>query len=172
MAFAFHQAAVPPVLQILASVSAILDKAVQHCETHKVDPAVLLNYRLSPDMFPLARQVQIMTDQAKGMAARLAGVEVPAYADTETSFADLKARIARTIDFIKSCKPADIDAGAAREVVLKAGGNEFKFSGAGYLTGWVFPNFYFHATTAYDILRHCGVGLGKRDFLGDSVRPA
>ena len=171
MALAFHQAAIPPVLQILASVSAILDKAAEHCKVRKIDPAVLLNYRLAPDMFPLTRQVQIMTDQAKGMAARLAGVEVPAYPDTETSFAELKARIARAVDFIKSCKPADIDAGATREISIKGGANEFKFTGAAYLTSWVFPNFYFHATTTYDILRHCGVVLGKRDFLGDSVRP-
>jgi len=166
MAFAFHEAAVPPVLQILSSLSAVLDKAAQHCEARKIDPAVLLNYRLAPDMFPLTRQIQIMTDQAKGMAARLAGVEVPAYSDNEASFADLKARIARTIDFVKSCKTADIDAGATREIVIKGGGNEFKFSGSRYLTSWVFPNFYFHATTAYDILRHCGVERGTRDFLG------
>jgi hypothetical protein len=166
MAFSFHEAAVPPVLQILSSISAILDKAAQHCETRKIDPAVLLNYRLAPDMFPLTRQIQIMTDQAKGMAARLAGIEVPAYSDAEASFAELKARIAKTTAFVKSCKTSDIDAGASREIVLKAGGNEYKFSGSRYLTSWVFPNFYFHATTAYDILRHCGVELGKRDFLG------
>ena len=166
MAFAFHEAAVPPVLQILSSLAAILDKAAQHCEARKIDPAVLLNYRLAPDMFPLTRQIQIMTDQAKGMAARLAGVEVPAYSDDEASFADLKARIAKTIDFVKSCKSADIDAGATREIVIRVGGNDRKFSGSRYLTSWVFPHFYFHATTAYDILRHCGVELGKRDFLG------
>jgi uncharacterized protein len=166
MQFSFHQAALPPVLQILASISAILDKAAKHCEARKIDPTVLLNYRLAPDMFPLVRQVQVMTDQAKGMAARLAGLEVPTYADTETSFADLKARIAKTVDFVKSVDPAAVDAGADRDITLKAGGNEFKFKGSRYLTGWVFPNFYFHATTTYDILRHCGVELGKRDFLG------
>ncbi len=166
MPFAFHQAAVPPILQVLTSISAILDKAVKHCETKKIDPAVLLNYRLAPDMFPLVRQVQVMTDQAKGMAARLAGLEVPAYADTETSFAELKARIAKTIDFVKSVDPRAIDAGVDREITLKGGNTEFKFSGSHYLTSFVFPNFYFHATTAYDILRHCGVEIGKRDFLG------
>jgi uncharacterized protein len=168
MPFSFHQAALPPVLQILAAVSAILDKAAKHCEARKIDPAVLLNYRLAPDMLPLVRQVQIMTDQAKGMAARLAGLEVPTYAESETSFADLKARIAKTVDFVKSVDPAAIDAGADREITLKAGGNEYKFTGSRYLTSWVFPNFYFHATTTYDILRHCGVELGKRDFLGVS----
>ena len=168
MPFAFHQAALPPVLQILASVAAILDKAATHCEARKIDPAVLLNYRLAPNMFPLVRQVQIMTDQAKGMAARLAGLEVPTYADSETSFAELKARIAKTVDFIKGVDPAAIDAGADRQITLKAGGQEFNFVGSRYLTSWVFPNFYFHATTTYDILRHCGVELGKRDFLGIS----
>ena len=168
MPFSFHQAALPPVLQILAAVSAILDKAAKHCEARKIDPAVLLNYRLAPDMLPLVRQVQIMTDQAKGMAARLAGLEVPTYAESETSFADLKVRIAKTVDFVKSVDPAAIDAGADREITLKAGGNEYKFTGTRYLTSWVFPNFYFHATTTYDILRHCGVELGKRDFLGVS----
>jgi hypothetical protein len=168
MSFAFHQAAVPPILQILTSLSAILDKAAKHCEARKIDPAVLLNFRLAPDMFPLTRQVQIMTDQAKGMAARLAGLEVPAYADTEASFADLRARIAKTTDFVKSVDRAAIDAGADRAVTLKAGNTELKFTGRDYLTSFVFPNFYFHATTAYDILRHCGVELGKRDFLGIS----
>ena len=166
MPFAFHQAAVPPILQILTSISAVLDKAVKHCEPKKIDPAVLLNYRLAPDMFPLVRQVQVMTDQAKGMAARLAGREVPAYPDTETSFAELKARIAKTIDLVKSVDPAAVDAGADRAITLKAGNTELKFSGRDYLTSFVFPNFYFHATTAYDILRHCGVEIGKRDFLG------
>jgi uncharacterized protein len=168
MAFALHQAALPPILQILTSISAVLDKAAKHCESRKIDPAVLLNYRLAPDMFPLARQVQVMTDQAKGMAARLAGLEVPSYPDTETSFAELKARIARTIDFVKSVDPRAIDAGVDRAITLKGGNTEFKFTGRDYLTSFVFPNFYFHATTAYDILRHCGVELGKRDFLGIS----
>jgi uncharacterized protein len=168
MSFAFHQAALPPVLQVLAAISAILDKATKHCEAKKIDPSVLLSYRLAPDMFPLVRQVQIMTDQAKGMAARLAGLEVPAYQDTETSFAELKARIAKTIDFVKSVDRSAIDAGVERAITLKAGNTELKFTGRDYLTSFVFPNFYFHATTAYDILRHCGVELGKRDFLGMS----
>jgi uncharacterized protein len=166
MPFSLHDAAVPPVLLILASVSTILDKAAQHCEARKIDPAVMLNYRLAPDMFPLTRQVQIMTDQAKGMAARLGGIEVPTYPDTETTFEGLKARIAKTVAFIKSVNPADIAAGVDRPISFKAGGTELKFTGHQYLTSWVFPNFYFHATTTYDILRHCGVDLGKRDFLG------
>jgi len=166
MSVSLHQVSVPPVLQILASMSAVLDKAAAHCEARKIDPAVLVNFRLAPDMFPFSRQIQIMTDQAKGMAARLAGVEVPSYPDAETSFADLKARIAKTIDFVKSLPPDRFEGGETRDIVIKAGGTELKFKGLQYLTGFVFPNFYFHATTAYDILRHCGVEIGKRDFLG------
>jgi hypothetical protein len=166
MSFSMYQAAVPPVLQILGSVSAILDKAAAHCAARKIDPAALLTFRLSPDMFPLSRQVQTMTDQAKGMAARLAGVDVPSWADTETSFDDLKARIAKAVAFVKSITPAQIDGSEDKPITIKAGGNELKFTGRQYLTGFVFPNFYFHATTTYNILRHCGVELGKRDFLG------
>jgi hypothetical protein len=166
MSFSMYQAAVPPILQILTSVSAILDKAAAHCAARKIDPAALLTYRLYPDMFPLARQVQVMTDQAKGMAARLAGVDVPSYPDAETSFEDLKARIAKTIAFVKSVTPAQIDGSEDKAIAFKAGATELKFTGRQYLTGFVFPNFYFHATTTYDILRHCGVELGKRDFLG------
>lgn len=166
MSFSIYQASVPAVLQILSSLSNILDKAVAHCEARKIDPAILINYRLAPDMFPLSRQVQIVTDQAKGMAARLGGAEVPSYADTEVSFSDLKARIAKTIEFVKSFKPGQIEGSEDKEIVLKVGGNEMKFKGGQYLTHFVLPNLYFHAATAYDILRHCGVPLGKKDFLG------
>jgi hypothetical protein len=166
MSFSMYQAAVPPVLQILGSISTILDKAAAHCAARKIDPAALLTFRLSPDMFPLSRQVQIMTDQAKGMAARLAGVEVPSYADTEATFDDLKARVAKVTAYVKGFTPAQIDGSEDKPIVIKAGGNELKFTGRQYLTGFVFPNFYFHATTTYNILRHCGVELGKRDFLG------
>jgi uncharacterized protein len=165
MSFSMYQAAVPPVVQILASISAILDKAAAHCAVRKIDPAALITFRLFPDMFPLSRQVQIMTDQAKGMA-RLAGVEVPSYADTETTFDELKARIARAAAFVKGFTPAQIDGSEDRPIVIKAGGNELNFTGRQYLTSFVLPNFYFHAATTYDILRHCGVELGKRDFIG------
>jgi uncharacterized protein len=166
MSFSMYQAAVPPVVQILASISAILDKAAAHCAARKIDPAALITFRLFPDMFPLSRQVQIMTDQAKGMAARLAGVEVPSYADTETTFDELKARIARAAAFVKGFTPAQIDGSEDRPIVIKAGGNELNFTGRQYLTSFVLPNFYFHAATTYDMLRHCGVELGKRDFIG------
>jgi hypothetical protein len=146
--------------------SAILDKAEAHAGNRKIDPEVLLNYRLAPDMLPLVRQIQIAADLAKGAAARLAGVEVPKHDDTEKSFADLKARLAKTVAFVQSFKPSDIDGSEDRDINLTLGENTMKFEGKGYLVHFVMPNFYFHCTTAYDILRHCGVELGKRDFIG------
>jgi hypothetical protein len=161
-----YEASVPAFLQMLNSLSAILDKAEAFAAERKIDPAVLLGYRLAPDMFALARQVQIATDQAKGCCARLAGVEVPKYADDETTFADLRARIARTIEFVQSFEPGDIDGSEARDIALTAGSRELRFQGQQYLVTFVLPNFYFHVTTAYAILRHCGLPIGKRDFLG------
>jgi hypothetical protein len=117
-------------------------------------------------MFPLVRQVQIATDHAKGCCARLAGVEVPKYADDETTFADLRARIARTTEFVRGFEPGDIDGSEERDVTITAGGRELRFKGQQYLVTFALPNFYFHVTTAYDILRHCGVPIGKRDFMG------
>lgn len=166
MALSMYQAAVPAFLQLLNSLSAILDKAEAFAEECKIDPAVLLNYRLAPDMFPLTRQVQVATDQAKGCCARLAGVEVPKYADDETTFAELKARIARTTDFVQGFKPSDIDGSEERDIAITAGSRELRFKGQQYLVSFVLPNFYFHVTTAYNILRHCGLPIGKRDFLG------
>jgi uncharacterized protein len=166
MTLAMFEAAVPAFLQTLNSLSAILGKAEAFAAERKIDPSVLLGYRLAPDMFALTRQVQIATDHAKGCCARLAGVEVPKYADDDASFADLKARIARTIDFVQSFKPGDIDGSDDRDITLTVGGREISFKGQKYLVSFVLPNFYFHATTAYLILRHCGVPIGKRDFLG------
>jgi uncharacterized protein len=166
MTLSMYQAAVPAFLQLLNSLSAILDKAEAFAEECKIDPAVLLNYRLAPDMFPLTRQVQVATDQAKGCCARLAGVEVPKYADDETTFAELKARIARTTDFVQGFKPSDIDGSEERDIAITAGSRELRFKGQQYLVSFVLPNFYFHVTTAYNILRHCGLPIGKRDFLG------
>jgi hypothetical protein len=161
-----YQASVPAFLQILSSLSAILDKAEAFAVERKIEPAVLLGWRLAPDMFALTRQVQIATDQAKGCCARLAGVEIPKYADDEKTFADLEARIARTIAFVQGFGPGDIDGSENRDITLTAGGRELRFTGQQYLVSFVLPNFYFHATTAYAILRHCGVAIGKRDFLG------
>jgi hypothetical protein len=166
MPISMYQASVPAFLQMLSSLSAILDKAEVYAAERKIDPAVLLSWRLAPDMFALARQVQIATDHAKGCCARLAGVDVPKYPDDETTFADLRARIARTIDFIRGFEPSDIDGSEDRAITITAGTRELRFKGQQYLVNFALPNFYSHATTAYDILRRCGLPIGKRDFLG------
>jgi hypothetical protein len=161
-----YQASVPVFVQQLEAMSAVLDKAEAHAAARKIDPAVLLSARLFPDMFPLVRQVQIACDFAKGASARLAGVEVPAWEDNERSFAELKTRIRRTIEFIGMLKPAQIDGSERRTVTVKIAGKPVTFEGQPYLVNFVLPNFYFHATVAYAILRHNGVELGKRDFVG------
>ncbi|TWB82673.1 hypothetical protein FBZ87_101382 [Nitrospirillum amazonense] len=166
MSLSMYQASVPVFLRLLGNLSAILDKAVAHAEAKKIDPAVLVNARLAPDMHPLARQIQIASDAAKGAAARLAGVEVPSFADTESTFADLQARIAKTVDFLKSVTPAQIDGSEERTITLKIRGEDVPFPGQAFLLFFAIPNFFFHVTTAYDILRHNGVELGKMDFLG------
>jgi hypothetical protein len=166
MAMSMYRASVPAFLQMLSSLSAILDKAEAYAVERKIDPAVLLTWRLAPDMFALTRQVQIATDQARGGCARLAGVEVPKYADDEASFADLRARIARTLEFVQGFEPDDIDGSEERDIAITAGSRELRFKGEQYLMSFVLPNFYFHVTTAYSILRHCGVPIGKRDYLG------
>jgi hypothetical protein len=144
-----------------------LDKAEAYAAGRGIDPEVLLNWRLAPDMFPLTRQIQIAADFAKGTAARLAGKEVPKFADEEKSFGELKARIAKTVKFVESCSPKDIDGSEGRDISLTVGGQELHFKGEPYLVRFALPNFYFHAATAYDILRHCGVEIGKRDFIGE-----
>ena len=166
MPISMYQASVPAFLQMLSSLSAILDKAEAFAAERKIDPAVLLGWRLAPDMFALARQVQIATDLAKGCCARLAGVEVPKYPDDETTFADLRARITGTIDFVRGFEPDDIDGSESRDITLTAGTRELRFTGQQYLVNFALPNFYFHVTTAYDILRRCGVPIGKRDYMG------
>jgi len=166
MSFSIYTASAPVFGRILSNLSAILDKAEAHCTARKIAPEALLQFRLYPDMFPLVRQVQIATDMSKGAAARLAGVEVPSYADTETTFEDLRARLAKTNDFIKSLKPEQFDGAEDRTITIKTGGQERSFSGSDYLLHFVLPNFYFHATTTYAILRHCGVELGKKDYVG------
>ena len=161
-----YQASAPRFVNILKNLSALLDKAQAHADAKKIEPAALTAFRLYPDMFPLTRQVQIACDTAKGAVARLAGVEIPRHEDTEQSFAELKARIAKTIAFIESVKPAQLDGSDEKEIVLKLRGQDVKFSGLQYLLASAHPNFYFHVTTAYGILRHNGVEIGKRDFLG------
>ncbi len=166
MSLTMYQASVPVYTQFLTGLSGILTKAAAHAEARKIDPSVLINARLSPDMFALARQVQVATDHAKGSLARLAGVEVPSYPDTETTFAELQARIARTLDYVKSFKPEQIDGTEARDIVLTFGTVSLPFTGQAYLIQFALPNFYFHISMAYAILRHNGVEIGKRDFMG------
>jgi hypothetical protein len=166
MTISMYQASAPRFVNTLRNLSAILDKAAAHCDAHKIDPAVLIGARLYPDMFPLARQVQIACDNAKGALARLAGVEVPRHEDTETTFAELQARIAKTVDFVASFQPSQIDGSEEKNVHLKLGKLEVDWKGLQYLCGFALPNFYFHVVTAYDILRHNGVGIGKRDYIG------
>jgi len=166
MPLSMYQASAPAFLQLLTSLAAILDKAEVFAAERKIDPAVLLNYRLAPDMFPLSRQVQIAADHAKGCCARLAGREVPKWADDEASFADLRARIARTLAFVQGFEPSDLDGSEERDIALTVGGQPMRFKGQHYLVNFVLPNFYFHATTAYAILRHAGLRIGKRDFIG------
>jgi len=166
MTLSMYQASVPAFVRMLGNLSAILDKAAAFAEAKKIEPSVLLNARLAPDMFPLSRQVQIATDLVKGCAARLAGAEVPNYADTEKAFPELEERIAKTVALLQSFKPAQIDGSEERKIAFKIGGHDMAFLGQAYLLDFVIPNFYFHVTTAYDILRHNGVELGKADYIG------
>jgi uncharacterized protein len=161
-----YQASAPRFAAMLRNLSSLLDKAEAHCAAKKIDPSALTTFRLYPDMFPLTRQVQIACDTAKGAVARLAGADIPKHEDTEQTFADLKARIAKTVDFIESLKAERIDGTEDKEIVLAMRSGERRFKGMAYLLGFAYPNFYFHITTAYNILRHNGVELGKLDFLG------
>jgi hypothetical protein len=162
-----YQASAPRFVNTLRNLSAILDKAQAHAEGKKIDQAALTNFRLYPDMFPMKRQVQIACDTAKGAVARLAAVEVPKHEDVEETFAELKARIAKTIAFVESIKPAQLDGSEDKNIRLKLGPREVDYEGMQYLLGHALPNFYFHVTTAYDILRHNGVELAKRDYIGN-----
>jgi uncharacterized protein len=167
MSFSMSKASIPAFVIGLEALSSLLEKAEAFAAAKKIDPSVLLNLRLAPDMFPLTRQVQIATDQAKKGSARLAGVEAPRYEDDETTLDQLKARLAKTIAYLKTLDLKKIDAAAEREISFPLGPkNEGRMHGADYLNHFVLPNFYFHLATAYDILRHCGVDIGKRDFLG------
>jgi hypothetical protein len=161
-----YNISVPVFVRQLSALSAILDKAAAHAEAKKIDPAALLQARLYPDMYPLARQVQIASDFAKNCAGRLAGVELPKYEDNETSFPELKARLDKTLAFLKTLTPEQIDGSKDKTISFKMGPRDVSFKGVDYLLNSAMPNFYFHATTAYAILRHNGVEVGKRDFLG------
>lgn len=166
MMLSMHRASVPVFTRALRNLIAVLRKGEQHAAERKVDQSVLLGYRLAPDMFPLTRQVQIATDMAKGCVSRLAGVEIPAYADDETTFAELISRCERCIAYLESFGPERIDGSEDRTVVLKRPTGDVTYQGLPYLLEYVQPNVYFHCVTAYAILRHCGVPLGKKDFIG------
>jgi uncharacterized protein len=166
MALSMYQASVPVFVKTLSNLSGILEKAAAYAAAKKIDHSVLLGYRLAPDMLAMGRQVQIACDFAKGACARLAGIDVPAWEDNETTFGELQARIAKTLDYCKAFKPAQIDGSEDRDINVKVAGNPVTYKGQPYLLHSVMPNFFFHTTTAYDILRHCGVEIGKRDFIG------
>jgi hypothetical protein len=170
MAISMYKASVPIFVQFLTSLSAILDKAAAHAEAKKIDPSVLLNARLFPDMFPVVRQIRAATDHAINACGKLAEAEPPSFSNNEASIPELKDRIAKTVDFIKALSPAKIDGTEDKPVTLVfPNGNKREFTGQSLLLNFCLPNFYFHATTAYDILRHCGVEVGKRDFMGTPV---
>ncbi len=157
---------IPYLTHYLKALSTILKKAEAHCEAKRIDPNALLNFRLYPDMLPFIRQVLIATDFAKGCGARLTGIAIPSFPDEEKTFAELQARIAKTLDFIGGLSQEQFAGSATREVTIKVGGKDTTMAGAQYYCGFVVPNFYFHLATAYNILRHNGVELGKADFMG------
>ena len=167
MTISMYQASVPRFANMLGNLSNILDKAQAHVDAKKLDANALLNFRLYPDMFPLSRQVQIACDTANGLVARLAGVEIPVHENNEASFADLKGRIAKTIAFMQSIPAEKIDGTEDKDIVTKRGDKETHYKGMQFLLGHAVPNVYFHITTAYAILRHNGVEIGKRDYLGN-----
>lgn len=166
MTISMYEASIPVLIKVLGNLAGILEKAEAYAAAKKIDPSVFLQARLYPDMYPLVRQVQIATDVAKGCASRLAGQTPPKYEDNETSFAELQSRIARTIVLLKAATPEQINGTEESTVTLLVGGKEKTFQGLPYLVEFVLPNVYFHTTTAYAILRHWGVELGKADFLG------
>jgi hypothetical protein len=161
-----YQASAPRLINSMRNLSVILDKTQAYIDAKKIDPAALLQFRLFPDMLNLTRQIQIATDTAKGVVARLAGVDIPTYEDNETSVAELQARIAKTIAFIEGFTPAQIDGTEDKAIVTKRGDKETHYTGMQFLLGHAIPNVYFHVSIAFAILRHNGVEIGKRDYLG------
>jgi uncharacterized protein len=166
MTISMYQASVPPVIRSLNNLITILKKGAAHAEAKKIDPVVLINSRLYPDMLPLSKQVQIASDVTRRGAARLAGSEAPAMADTETTFPELIDRIQRTITYLETLTPESIDGSETKTITIPMGKESITFEGMSYLIYFILPNLYFHVTTAYNILRHSGVELGKLDFLG------
>lgn len=168
MSISMYLVSVPPIIRTLTNLRAILEKAATYAEEKKIDPSVLFNARLYPDMFPLCRQVQIATDNAKGSVSRLAGVEPPKYEDNETTFAELMTRIDKTIALLETFKPDQIDGSEDKTITLKIPSRTLTFKGMPYLLDFVLPTIYFHVTIAYAILRHNGLEVGKMDYIGSS----
>ena len=166
MNISMYNASIPPMIKSLGNLEAILDKAIAHAAARKIDDAAFVEARLFPDMFPFARQIRIATDMSKGAGARLAGIDIPKFEDNEKTLPELKARVRKAIDFLKTLAAAQIDGSEDKAITLTAGSNTFNFKGLDYLNSWVLPNFYFHVATAYNLLRHGGVEIGKMDFLG------
>jgi len=166
MPFTIYDAAIPPMIRSLENLSKIMDKAVAQAKAEDKPLSSLLEARLAPDMHPFPFQIQSASDAAKGCAARLAGIDAPSMPDTETTFPELQQRVARTIAFLKSVSASKVAGAEDREIVMKFPQGEMKFTGRDYLTGFALPNFYFHVTTAYDLLRNKGITIGKMDFLG------
>ncbi|HUL41982.1 MAG TPA: DUF1993 domain-containing protein [Burkholderiales bacterium] len=166
MTISMYEASVPVFIRMLKNLAAILAKGASYAEAKKIEPAVLINSRLFPDMFPLARQVQIASDAAKGCGARLAGREPPKFEDIEATFPELLARIDKTIDYLETLKPEQINGSEQKTITMQMRNKTVTFLGMPFLLNFALPNFYFHVTTAYDILRHCGVEIGKQDYIG------
>ena len=166
MALSMYDVSIPPFIRALSNLSAILEKGAAHAKAQGIDESELIQTRLIADMDALPAQVQRASDSAKGCAARLAGIEIPSYADTEATFPELQERIAKTIGFLKSIRPEQLEGSDTRTVELKLRNGPVTFDGKSYLLGFALPNFFFHVTTAYDLLRHKGVQIGKMDFLG------
>ena len=169
MSLSMYAATVPPLRAMLKNLSAVMAKAEAHCEARKIDPSVFLTSRLYPDMLPFTSQVQIATDNAKGAAARLAGVEIPKFEDTEKTFPELQARLDKTIAFLDTLTEAQFEGAEDRDIVLQLRDRKQEFKGATYLLQFANPNVYFHIATAYALLRHGGVEIGKKDYLAGGV---
>ena len=165
MSLSMYTATVPPLRAMLKNLSAVMAKAEAHCAAKKIDPNAFLTARLYPDMLPFTAQVQIASDNVKGAAGRLAGVEIPKFEDNEKTFAELQARIDKTIAFLDTLQESQFDGAAERDIVLQLRDRKLEFKGAAYLLQWANPNIYFHITTAYALLRHGGVEIGKKDYL-------
>ena len=172
MSLSLYTATVPPFRAMLKNLSAVMAKAEAHCEAKKIDPTVFLTSRLYPDMLPFTAQVQIATDNVKGAAGRLSGAEIPKFEDNEKTFPELQARIDKTIAFLDTLTEAQFEGAAERDIVLPLRSGQLEFKGATYLLQWANPNVYFHITTAYALLRHGGVEIGKKDYLAGGASQA